>query len=482
MAVRNNNFDSGTHNAVISVANSGGGTNGDALDILLLNNASVPSGNVAMGRYSTAAAAQGALGVELILQAGPSYLRWNPTETGFNRYCARRAFYVHSTPSAAITLMTMSNGTLVNFQLDTSRRISVQIGGSFVTGSLSTALPASAWYFLEAACTKETGGGSNGQIEYKVTDITETLVGTVYASAADKVLGSGDYTQYRFGGGTTASGWTNDWIDSIRGGQVAGTDTWLGGFANAAPTVSGAVTTANPAPVSTLTTITYTAADSDGTIASRATTMLYPESSPPSITDGTTSTPDFTTSGTAPALYVQRQTVTDNGGASTPSDPVEVYVEGSGTITTLPGTSAYVQETVGSAWTQIGGGANSGATLSDGSGTTLIESPDITTTEQVHWVRLAPMTARTTPRITLLGALLTSGTANINKIRVRAGTTQITERATTTLKKVSDNSTSDITTSSQDLYFDLTSGEVTAINAVTNGRDRLWVGFVVDLS
>src|SRR5690348_3981400 len=140
MAIRNNNFDSGTNGGVICVANSGTGSNGDALDILLLNNASTPAGNVAMAAYATAAACQGALGVGLILQAATSYRRCNPTETDFSRYNARRACYVQPTPTAAIPLITISHGTLLTFPLDTSRRISVHIGGSFVTGSTSVAL------------------------------------------------------------------------------------------------------------------------------------------------------------------------------------------------------------------------------------------------------------------------------------------------------------------------------------------------------
>lgn len=167
----------------------------------------------------------------------------------------------------------------------------------------------------------------------------------------------------------------------------------------------------------------------------------------------------LTTGASVGSLYVARDTVTDNGGA-TGEATAEVRVPTTTNATTL---ASYTPAGSGGAWTVAGGAGSEGAALGDGSGTTYVESPDITSTASERRWRIQPMTTRSGYRFTLLGISVTTTDTHSSTIRVYQGDTLITERATTTLKRVSDNATTNLTTTPTDLYLDLTSGEVSAI-------------------
>lgn len=414
MTIKTNTFEGGTPSGVVSVANSGGAS-GDAWDIILLNNSSAPSGN-SNCVYSTAAAVQGTLGCRITLQAAASYLRWNVSEVA-TRFVARRSFKMPSLPSASTTLLQISNGSITFLYVDTTGKIGVDRGG-FVTGSLTaSALSAGVQYWLELAMVKETGGGGNGQIEYKIFDNSGGVVAT-YASAANKSTGTGDASQYRFGGATTASGWTYDDLDTCRCGPVAGTDTWIGPIANAAPTT-------NAGPDQNVTAgatvnLSSTSSDTDGSIASEAWTYVSAASTgSPSLTGGTTSTPSFT-AGSAGNLYTLLDTVTDNGSA-TGTDTVEVRVPLPGGTNKVPLAIDTLASAKVGTWTKVGGVATEGGTLAVTDDTKYLESDTLTASEQKIRFRHQPSHALATGKFTLkLGT--DTGTANVT-VRLYDGTT-----------------------------------------------------------
>lgn len=146
----------------------------------------------------------------------------------------------------------------------------------------------------------------------------------------------------------------------------------------------------NVAPGATVT-LSSTVSDSDGTIASRLWTFVYPSSGAPTLSDATAAAPTFT-AGSAGALYVLKHTATDDDGA-TAEATMEVRVPlGSGVaVRPLAGYTASGSGT----WTNTGGAASEGAALADESNTTFVESGTISGTPQTRRHRLQPCIART---------------------------------------------------------------------------------------
>lgn len=239
---------------------------------------------------------------------------------------------------------------------------------------------------------------------------------------------------------------------------------------NSPPTVTVTPTSQNVS-TSTLVNLTASATDADGSITGHAWSFVYPTTGAPAFTNGTTATPSFTTGSTLGSLYVAKDTVTDNASA-TGTGTAEVRIPSATNVTAL---SNYTP--IGDAWTVAGGAANESVALSDGSSTTYVESPDITSTPIERRWRIQPMTTRTGYRFTLLGMSITTTDTHNSKVRIYQGGTLITERATSTLKKVSDNTTANVSTTPTDLYFDLTAGEISAVNDPGN----LWLGIQTGL-
>lgn len=136
-------------------------------------------------------------------------------------------------------------------------------------------------------------------------------------------------------------------------------------------------------------TLSFTATDSDGSIVSRATTYDYPTSGGPTITNGTTASPKFTT-GSGGFRALVRQTVTDNVGA-TGSATTEVFVPLAGSATMRPEPS---NGTAVGAWSRAGGAATNGQALSDESDATYLESPEVSAAPQSLRLRLQPSAAK----------------------------------------------------------------------------------------
>lgn len=448
MTIKRNSFEGGTNGTNVSTSNSGGGS-GDAFDVLLINNTSTPGGNSNV-QYSTAAAALGSLGCRITLQASITYLRWNDSQSG-TRFVSRRSLKFPSNPSADTVLITLYNGsaTMASLHLDTSGRIYAKHGSTTIAGSTSSALSTNTQYFVELAATKESGGGGNGIVEYKVTDSGGSTVGSVYTSASTMSTGTLDCAQYRIGGSSTGTGWTTMDMDDLAAGPLS--SGWIGMPANTAPTVDAGAdqTVAASATVS----LSISANDSDGSISSYATSVTrYTSGSNPAsvtVTGSTTATPSWT-AGSAGSLDVATVTVTDNGGA-TASDTVEVCV-----LQTTSGVAplrGYTPVTTGT-WTNTGGATSIGAALADTSDTTYAESAASSGTEQKLRTRLEPFTPRSGLTITDRLALDVSGSVAV-KVRIFEDATQRQEWTVTP------------TTSAADYTNSLT-------GAISDGR-KVWI-------
>lgn len=471
-----NRFEGQTNGVNVSVSNSA--TSGQAMAALVINNVSTPSGAASV-EYKTTAAFNGSIGVEMIPQSTGGYMRFDDAETS-TKFNARGSFRFTGTTTTTeriIFFATSAAASIGYFGMTSAGKAEMYLGASVgQTGTVATAaFTSGAYYTVEAWVQYEsTGGAADGVLGYDLYDSSGTAIHTnktvTGLATGTTMVGNTRYYVPASTGGLTKVEWDDVRYNALSSGKI-------GSFSNALPVVSGSPTSQTLAGAVTAT-VTWTETDSDGTIASRSTAFVAPSTGSPTITGATTAGNTTFTTGTAPQVYAQQRTSIDNAGGSTTSASAYTYVPGSGTITTLPQAAS----SGAVSWTNVGGAANMGTALGDGSGTTLVESPDIISTESEAVFDLYPSTARTTPRFTLLGALLTASGSNVNKVRVYAGATLITERLTTTLKKVSDNTTSDVTTSSLDLYFDLTSGEKTAIDGVTDGWNKLKVGLVADLS
>lgn len=136
----------------------------------------------------------------------------------------------------------------------------------------------------------------------------------------------------------------------------------LKAVANFAPTVNAGAD--QTVAVSTLTTLTRTATDSDGTVASTA----WTQTAGPAITLSAPSAASTTFTPTVAGIYTFQCQVTDNGGA-TGTDSVTIYVTSTTglPVTTISNPGGY---------TNVGGAATVEAAVADSSDSTYLQSPD----------------------------------------------------------------------------------------------------------
>jgi len=176
--------------------------------------------------------------------------------------------------------------------------------------------------------------------------------------------------------------------------------------------------------------LTSTASDSDGTVASRLWTFDYPTSGAPTLTGSTSANASFT-AGAVGNLYILRHTATDNLGA-TGYATMEVRVPTGGTIAPLAGAG-----TGAGTWTNTGGAGSEGVALNDASDSTYVESATASGTEQNRRWRLNPSSVRTSGTITVRVAQDISGTI-VAKVRLFEGSTQRQEWTITTTTSIAD--------------------------------------------
>lgn len=403
-----NSFEGGTDGANFVPASSGG-VSGDAFSLLVLNNVSVPAGSSA-AQYKAAAAFIGALGLRITPAASSSYVRWDVSASG-TRFVMRRGFTVPvTTPTATAEICTMRTPTaaMSAVRVDTTRKPFFAVGTTDYNASKpASALTVGTKYFAELAVTLESvAGASDGVISFLITDQAGATVHSF--SLTGQTTGTTAPTQYRYGGVTTATGWTQDDMDDVAANPLS--SGWLGGPSNTPPNVT---ITGNQNVSAGATVLASVVATDDGSIASYAWSVVSASStSTPTLTGASTSGVSFT----APAagnLVTLQCVVTDNLGLTTTvATEVRVPVSGSFTTLALPGTGG---------WSNIGGAANSGAALADASDTTYEESPDYSISETELRQRLQPLTARST--LSLVPRSLVTSVGGTTKFRLYEGNT-----------------------------------------------------------
>lgn len=456
----------------VTPAGSSANSAGTAFDVLVINGSSTPGGasSVVYATTNPPAFSTGG-GIDITYTAGSDYLRlpYTGTATG---YTTRFPVYLNATVTATLVVGSI-NGTgaganLHRVTITTAMKVQSQRGttSTGASGLSATVLSTNTLYWIEFSFLKESGGGGNGEITWRLfaaDGTTQLETKTVTAQAT----GTADAGYARFGGGQSGLGPTHAYLQNVAIEDQYGSV--IGPPANAAPT--GSVTANQTKAVSTAYSATATATDPEGlTLTYAWTGIRYTANADPltitgSLTGAGTATVSYT-SASVPAVDILTCTVSDPGG-QTLVLTTEVRV-----VTTSDAKPLRMAGRSTGSWTIIGGSTTEGGALNDASSATRMESPDITGTLASDYWRLEPMGTRTGLRITASAAVLTAGIANNNKIRVHSGGatgSQITERATSALKKVSDNSTSDITTSDLDLYLDLTGPEITALTAADWG-------------
>jgi hypothetical protein len=387
MTLWQNGAEGGTNGSNVTTTNSGG-LSGDAFDSIVYNGTNVTGTGNSNVIYSTAAAHRGALGYRIALASGSSYFRHNPAQAG-TRFVMRRSVYVHSDPSADITLMQMNGAsTMTQVKINSSGRVYFTVGTSAHSASLSPAGGLDVgWYLIEAAVTLETGGGGNGAIAFRILNNTGSVVHSYTASS--QATGTTAPNQVRFGGGTSGAGWTYDYLDLLGFDSLA--SDWIGYPANMPPEITSISAVQTVAATETVN-LAVAATDSDGTITGYDWSFLYPTSGAPSFTGGTTATPSFTAP-SAPFLGVIQAEVEDNeGGTDTATTEVRVPLTDDTDADPIPTAGT----TVSGTWTRSGG-TTDGGVLADGSDDTYITSGTTSSTYQTYRTpRFYPRTAIST--------------------------------------------------------------------------------------
>ena len=423
MGYLKNTAEGGTHGANVSVANSGDAS-GDPFDTIVINNAAANGGGTAFV-YDTTSALQGTVGIRLTPAASTSYLRWTDSTPGA-RGGLRRPFKYTGTPSAQIDLASIrskgggvlgetAGAAMLSMVVTTSGRVAIAPAGTNDAASLFL-LTVGNTYWFEMFAEKGTTT-TDGKAWLRVYAEDGTTVLWDYSNNACNTRSS-DAWQFRLGGMTSATGYTRDDLDGLQAGALS--SGFFGPLANAVPTFNSISATQNVAAGASVS-VTASATDPDGTVASYAWTVDYCSTTAPTLSGASTATATFT----APAagnLVVLKCTATDNLGA-TSSATTEVRVPSSGALTVLPD-DAGKGYTVSTPYATFGTVANASLALADASTSTGIESAEVGPTPQISRFRLAPATARDNAKITLTGVAKTDSAAVTASVALFQGAVQ----------------------------------------------------------
>jgi hypothetical protein len=439
----------------VTIANSDDGTAGAAVTSL--------GGSTTQITYDADAAKSGAAGFRIAVDTVNRYLRWDDPSPGGRAGLSWWWFYpgLPATASAFISSMRdTADGVLGSVCVTTTGKISWANASSTpqAASQPAAALTPGSWYRTQAMGTP---GATTATFtaELKNWDTTGALLHS-WSSSAQTAASTNPVARYRVGGVTSTAagpGWPYYDFDNVRYGRKAAGD--IGDVANTPPTLT--LTANQNVAAGAAVTVTASASDPDGSIATYAWSIVAGSSTgSPALTGASTATVSFT-AGAVGNLYTLQCSVTDNGGEVT-TRTTEVRVPAAVDVAPLAGSGF---EGGAAGWTIIGGSSSQGAALADGSSSTRVESPDLTSTPLSRWWRLKPMTTRDALRITLSDAVLTAAGSHASKVQVLLGAslTVITERATSTLKKTTDGTPSDLTTSDLSLYLELTPAERAAI-------------------
>lgn len=420
MAIQTNTAEGGTNGVTVTAGNSGGAS-GTAFG-------TVGTGAGGAIIYSNEQAAHGTLSWKCTPGTGAQTMLWNQTGSGAV-FSTRFYVYLTGYPSAETQwhLVQTSGGALVaGMNLTTAGKLKVFNSAATTLATFTNSVPLNTWTRITLFGTINATTGSVTAKMYP----GDSLTATETQAFTNTNTGSTDAGRALFGKFTAAGTMVSYYLDDFAEDLTSSTE--IAPPSNVAPTVS-ADTPVQAVAVSSTASLSYTAFDSDGSIASRATTFDFPTSSPPSLTGGTTSTPSFTTGTPAPKLYQVRQTVTDDQGA-TASAVAEVRVNTTGDVKPISGLAAAY---TGGSWANVGGAADEATALNDASDATYVESATLTSTATEARLRLDPATVRANLSVTFRVAQDVAGTI-VAKGRLYEGTTLRQEWTLTTTTSAAD--------------------------------------------
>jgi hypothetical protein len=428
-----NNAEGGSNGTAVTTGNSGGSSGTAFL--------TVSAGAGGTIQFNTATKMHGALAYAFTPGAGTAnYVVFNDSGSGTVNFSFRCYMYLTGNPTSEtqwLTVQTSAGAAIVTCNLTTTGNIKVVSATPSTLGTFTNAIPLNTWTRITitgtsnattGAVTVKMYAGDSGTVTETQSFTNANLNGSVVNRIViGKLTATGNLAAY--------------YVDDIA--LDVSSNTEIGVPSLAAPTVTNNSGTQNVSAASTVN-LSYTSSDTDGTVTGVATTFDFPTSGAPALTGGTTATPSFT-AGSAPNLYVVRQTATDNDGL-TGYATAEVRVPTSSDWKPLSG---YTPVTTGT-WTNQGGAANIAAAVADASDTTYAESAALSASSQeIRW-RLEPATARSAGSITFRVAQDTAGTI-VAKGRLYEGNTLRQEWTLTT------------TTSAADQVCTISAGTIAAI-------------------
>jgi len=391
--LRSNNFEAGVA-AGTAIDSTVSATGGNAFTYF--NGAPV---------YS-ATHSRGALGLDCSGNAVAAAVGW--AGLGTKTFQFRSDFRIAAAPSTTIQTFTARNASnyIIGLNLNTARKLQVAHWAGAVLYTTTTTLAVDTWYRWELWGEVTTAGAGILHFALFLGDSTTPLE-TFDTTTAD--LQSTNITETRIGKHST-SGTLSLIIDNFAMGDTAAA---LGPAANVPPTVSVGASQ-NVAAGATVS-LTSTATDVDGTVASRAWSFDYPTTGAPTLTGASSANASFT-AGAAGSYYVLRHTATDDTGASS-SATTEIRVPASGSVRPVA-----LNATGVGTWTRAGSAATDGAAVADELSTTYNESPSVSSTEATRRYRLAPSAARSAAQIAVDLSQDSTGTLTAT-VRLYEGTT-----------------------------------------------------------
>lgn len=412
MALISNTFETAASaGTAITTGNSANGGAGTAFDAV----------TGAGQTFETTAANKGSLGYQVVAAASTStFLQWGSTSIagGTASGAAARFYFNMRTTSRSAThplLQFRSGGGgtgLLQLQINTAGNLLItsDAAGGATQGTTTGTLSNTTWYRIEMSMSDPTNTTGTATLRVYSGDST-TSISNMDLTLTALNAGSGTAIgMVRIGRPATIGSAITAWMDDVA--FQTGSTTLIG------PSVSNVAPTANAGTDKTATTgvdlaITATDSDSDGTVVTRAWTVVSSvNGAAPTLTNTSTATVTFN-SAAAGSVHTLRYTVTDNGGL-TGSDDVIVYVPAS-VVQPISVTS-----NTGS-WTNVGGAADISAALADTSDSTYAQSPATATNATVR-LRLAPLITPSTFSLTVRHQLSSAGT-NTSTVTVFEGST-----------------------------------------------------------
>ncbi|MFZ1812572.1 MAG: polysaccharide lyase [Candidatus Saccharimonadales bacterium] len=352
MAAYTNSAEGGTVGATISVANSGGASGNAFTQVSPVGAPSYTFANNSVAHGSLSYRITGIAGDTVKLYLGG---------TAATASAARAYLSFVSVPIAAQTLLIMQNSSFAaaaNVNINSSGKLYVSDAAGATLYTSPSAVTAGTWYRVElqaAAGTTTTDGTINFQ--YYTGDGTTAL-----GSFASATVNAGTATMLRLVAGKHNSSPTLDFnLDDLA--YTSGTTTPIGVyvFSNQLPIANAGFDQAGIVPGATVTLDGSGSSDADGTIASYSWTQVA--GNPTVSLAGSGATRTFTAPATANGTtLVFGLVVTDNLGASSIQDTINVNINGQGTRVYLQNTAE--GGTNGVSATTLNTGGASGPALS----------------------------------------------------------------------------------------------------------------------